>query len=176
MTLWEVAAELSRRLTRIFLRDDDGRAPGVTERHEMFQHDPHWQRSGPVLRVLPRRRRPRRRRQPSDRLDGPGRQAAAAERRARRDGSTAEEQRVLAVAERRTESVKKEMHDESASLSIPGTAQVSVHLAELQKPSVRRRPQRTRRARQRAASRRRWHRQGDQRRRVRRRAWATTFW
>ena len=27
MTLWEVAAELSRRLTRIFLRDADGRRP-----------------------------------------------------------------------------------------------------------------------------------------------------
>jgi Glycosyl hydrolase family 63 C-terminal domain len=41
MTLWDVAAELSRRLTRIFLRDDDGRRPvhGGTEK---FQTDPHW--------------------------------------------------------------------------------------------------------------------------------------
>jgi len=41
MTLWEVAAELSRRLTHIFLRGDDGRRPvfGATE---MFQGDPHW--------------------------------------------------------------------------------------------------------------------------------------
>jgi hypothetical protein len=40
-TLWEVAAEISRRLTRIFLRDADGRRPvyGGTEK---FQSDPHW--------------------------------------------------------------------------------------------------------------------------------------
>lgn len=41
LTLWEVAAEISRRLSRIFLRDDDGRRPvhGGTEK---FQTDPHW--------------------------------------------------------------------------------------------------------------------------------------
>jgi hypothetical protein len=41
MNLWEVAAELSRRLTRIFLRGPDGRRPayGGTE---TFQTDPHW--------------------------------------------------------------------------------------------------------------------------------------
>jgi hypothetical protein len=41
MTLWEVAAEISRRLTRIFLRDADDRRPvyGGTEK---FQSDPHW--------------------------------------------------------------------------------------------------------------------------------------
>ena len=41
MTLWEVSAELSRRLTRTFLRGSDGRRPvhGVDER---FQTDPHW--------------------------------------------------------------------------------------------------------------------------------------
>ena len=41
MTLWEVAAEISRRLNRIFLRDEDGRRPvfGGTEK---FQTDPHW--------------------------------------------------------------------------------------------------------------------------------------
>ncbi len=41
MTLWEVAAELSRRLTRLFLRGPDGRRPvyGGTEK---FQTDPHW--------------------------------------------------------------------------------------------------------------------------------------
>ena len=39
--LWDVAADLSRRLTRIFLRDPDGRRPvhgGVGK----FQTDPHW--------------------------------------------------------------------------------------------------------------------------------------
>ena len=41
LNLWEVAAELSRRLARIFLRGRDGRRPvyGGTEK---FQHDPHW--------------------------------------------------------------------------------------------------------------------------------------
>jgi len=41
LTLWEVAAELSRRLTRIFLRGPDGRRP-VHGRFETFQSDPHW--------------------------------------------------------------------------------------------------------------------------------------
>jgi glycogen debranching enzyme len=41
MNLWDVAAELSRRLTRIFLRDADGRRP-VYGGTETFQHDPHW--------------------------------------------------------------------------------------------------------------------------------------
>jgi len=41
MNLWEVGAELSRRLTLIFLRDKDGQRPvyGATEK---FQSDPHW--------------------------------------------------------------------------------------------------------------------------------------
>jgi hypothetical protein len=41
MTLSEVAAEMSRRLTRIFLRDEHGRRPvhGTVER---FAADPHW--------------------------------------------------------------------------------------------------------------------------------------
>ncbi|HEU0005917.1 MAG TPA: glucosidase, partial [Terriglobia bacterium] len=41
MTLWEVAAELSRRLTRIFLRDESDRRP-VHGGAEKFQTDPHW--------------------------------------------------------------------------------------------------------------------------------------
>jgi hypothetical protein len=41
MTLWEVAAELSRRLTRIFLRGADGRRP-VHGADDRFQTDPHW--------------------------------------------------------------------------------------------------------------------------------------
>ncbi|HEV8438848.1 MAG TPA: glucosidase [Methylomirabilota bacterium] len=41
MTLWEVAAELSRRLARIFLRGPDGRRP-VHGGFETFQTDPHW--------------------------------------------------------------------------------------------------------------------------------------
>ncbi len=39
--LWQIAGEISQRLTRIFLRDKDGRRPvfGGTEK---FQNDPHW--------------------------------------------------------------------------------------------------------------------------------------
>ena len=40
-TLWEVAGELSRRLTHIFLRDSSGRRP-VFGGVEKFQDDPHW--------------------------------------------------------------------------------------------------------------------------------------
>jgi hypothetical protein len=40
-TLWEVAGELSRRLTRIFLRGADGRRP-VFGGIEKFQTDPNW--------------------------------------------------------------------------------------------------------------------------------------
>jgi hypothetical protein len=41
MTLWEVAAELSRRLTRIFLLDENDRRP-VNGTDERFHTDPHW--------------------------------------------------------------------------------------------------------------------------------------
>jgi hypothetical protein len=41
MNLWDVAAELSRRLTRIFLRDSDGKRP-VYGGSAKFQNDPHW--------------------------------------------------------------------------------------------------------------------------------------
>ncbi|MGH9492073.1 MAG: MGH1-like glycoside hydrolase domain-containing protein [Terriglobales bacterium] len=41
MTLWEVAGELSRRLTRIFLRGADGHRP-VHGANGLFQNDPHW--------------------------------------------------------------------------------------------------------------------------------------
>jgi hypothetical protein len=41
MTLGEVAANLSRRVSGIFLRDAQGRRP-VYANNEMFQRDPHW--------------------------------------------------------------------------------------------------------------------------------------
>jgi hypothetical protein len=41
MTLWEVATELSRRLARIFLRNDCGQRP-VFGGSVKFQQDPHW--------------------------------------------------------------------------------------------------------------------------------------
>src|SRR5436190_3807644 len=41
LTLWEVSAELSRRLSSTFLRDQNGRRP-VFGNLEKFQTDPHW--------------------------------------------------------------------------------------------------------------------------------------
>ena len=41
MTLWEVAAEISRRLTRIFLKDEGGARP-VNGSEQRFQEDPNW--------------------------------------------------------------------------------------------------------------------------------------
>jgi hypothetical protein len=41
LNLWEVAAEISRRLTRIFLRDGDGKRP-VHGHARQYQDDPHW--------------------------------------------------------------------------------------------------------------------------------------
>ena len=41
LSLWEISQELSRRLTRIFLRDAEGRRP-VYGGLEVFQQDPHW--------------------------------------------------------------------------------------------------------------------------------------
>jgi hypothetical protein len=41
MTLWEVAADLSRRLTRIFLQDDQGQRP-VHGNLGLYRDDPHW--------------------------------------------------------------------------------------------------------------------------------------
>ena len=75
MTLWEVAAELSRRLSSLFLRGADGRRP-VARRRERVPARSALARPRPLLRVLPRRHRRGARRQPSDRLDRAGRQAA----------------------------------------------------------------------------------------------------
>ena len=41
MTICEVADELSRRLTKIFLKDDNGRRP-VLRAHEKTHTDPHF--------------------------------------------------------------------------------------------------------------------------------------
>jgi hypothetical protein len=40
-TLWEVSADISRRMSRIFLRNDDGRRPVFGE-NEKFQLDEYW--------------------------------------------------------------------------------------------------------------------------------------
>ncbi|MEH2329927.1 MGH1-like glycoside hydrolase domain-containing protein [Nostoc sp.] len=42
MTLWEVASELSQRLTKIFLQNTSGKRP-VYGGMQKFQNDPHWQ-------------------------------------------------------------------------------------------------------------------------------------
>ncbi len=76
ITIEEVADELSRRLTRIFLRDEQGRRAVFGASAEAAGR-PALPRSPAVLRVLPRRQRPRRRRLAPDRLDRPGRQAPA---------------------------------------------------------------------------------------------------
>jgi hypothetical protein len=41
LTLWEVSQELSRRLSRLFLRDDSGKRPAAGN-CDKFQNDPHW--------------------------------------------------------------------------------------------------------------------------------------
>lgn len=41
LTLWEIAAELSRRLTQIFLRDENGRRP-VHGETAIYRDDPNW--------------------------------------------------------------------------------------------------------------------------------------
>ena len=40
-TLWDVAGELSRRMTNIFIRDEKGHRP-VFGNLDKFQTDPHW--------------------------------------------------------------------------------------------------------------------------------------
>ena len=39
--LWQVSTEISRRLTRLFLRDQNGRRP-FTGNNDLFNKDPHW--------------------------------------------------------------------------------------------------------------------------------------
>ncbi len=41
MTLWEVAVEVSHRLGRLFLRDENGKRPALAGM-EQFANDPHW--------------------------------------------------------------------------------------------------------------------------------------
>jgi len=41
MDLWQVASEISKRLTRIFLRGEDGRRP-FAGAEDLFNKDPHW--------------------------------------------------------------------------------------------------------------------------------------
>ena len=68
MNLKQVSQELTARLARLFLPDKNGRRPCHGD-DMRYANDPHWRDSGPLLRVFPRRHRPRLRRQPPDRLD-----------------------------------------------------------------------------------------------------------
>ena len=77
MTLWEVAADLSARLSRLFLRDETGRRPAHGGAGS-FRRRPALARPGAVLRVLPRRHGRGAGRQPPDRLDRPGGETAPA--------------------------------------------------------------------------------------------------
>ncbi len=44
MTRWEVATEISRRLSRMFLRDEHGKRPVYNQAGtEKFDTDPHWE-------------------------------------------------------------------------------------------------------------------------------------
>ena len=79
MTLFEVAKELSDRLSSIFLRDADGRRP-VNGETAALPERPALARPDPLLRVLPRRQRRRPRREPPDRLDRRRREADPAVR------------------------------------------------------------------------------------------------
>jgi hypothetical protein len=80
MTLWEVAAEISRRLTHVFLQGVDRRAARGWLRPSLSRR-PALEGSGALLRVSPRRQRFGRRCKPPDRLDGRRGEAPAAERR-----------------------------------------------------------------------------------------------
>ena len=79
MTLAEVAGDLSRRLSRIFLRGPDGRRPVFGELRHLPERSA-LARSHPLPRILSRRQRCGPRRQPSNRLDSARRQASSTER------------------------------------------------------------------------------------------------
>jgi hypothetical protein len=68
MNLYQVAEEISRRLSNMFLKDKDGQRP-VYGGAQKFRDDPALVRSGPVLRILSWRQRRGPGRQPSNRLD-----------------------------------------------------------------------------------------------------------
>lgn len=68
-TLLEVAKELGERLGRVFLRGRDGRRLAGLRRNREVPERSSLAGSGPVLRILTRRRRRGHRRQPPDGLD-----------------------------------------------------------------------------------------------------------
>ena len=83
LSLAEVADELTRRLSRLFLRDESGRRPVFGHSRETAER-PALPGPRAVPRVLPRRHRSRGGRLAPDRMDRTDRQAAAATGRCRR--------------------------------------------------------------------------------------------
>ena len=73
ITLGEAADELGRRLVRLFLPDAKGRRPCHGD-DSRYATDPNFKDLDSILRIFPRRHRPRLRRQPPNRLDRPRRQ------------------------------------------------------------------------------------------------------
>ena len=96
MTLFEVAQEIQRRLSGIFLRDADGQRPvygGTTK----FQDDPHWRDLILFYEYFHGDNGAGSRRQPPDRMDRHGRAAAGPLRpRRRQDGSRDRRERMQA--------------------------------------------------------------------------------
>ena len=78
-TLWQVAAEISRRLTHIFLQNADGKRP-VFGGDEPISRRSALAQQHSVLRILPRRQWRRHRGESSNRLDGTGGEVDSAER------------------------------------------------------------------------------------------------
>ena len=72
MNLWEVSQEISRRLSHIFLKDENGRRP-VFGTSEKLPDRSVFSRPRALPRVFSRRHRPRPRSVPPNRLDRPGR-------------------------------------------------------------------------------------------------------
>ena len=68
MNLYQVAEEIGRRLSSIFLKDEQGKRPVHGGRAKIPGGSP-LERLPPVLRVLPRRHRRGGRREPPDRMD-----------------------------------------------------------------------------------------------------------
>jgi hypothetical protein len=79
MNLYQVAEEITRRESRLFLRGGEGRRP-VYGGSRKFQDDPHWRDLIRFLRVLPRRQRGGPRDEPPDRLDRNHRAGHASDR------------------------------------------------------------------------------------------------
>ena len=87
VTILEVAEELTRRLSRLFLRDAQGRRAVFGHVREISDR-PAFPRLHPVPRVFPRRYGARRRRLAPDRLDRADRQVAATQKRSHSQAAT----------------------------------------------------------------------------------------